>query len=472
MFDAVEVPLALVAALAAGCLWGLVLGPFLRRRRARTTAEVLRKARLSSPPPAFQRLGRTAAADLVLDDPRVREAVLRSAVEKERSQAEAFAEARSYALGMSPSLNVGLYLRLVRGPVRSFLERWFRIRVEYADEAAIRKAMRGVAPVFVMNHRSNLDYVIAATSLSDHAIVSCIVGEWARYWPLESLVRSLGGTFVRRGSNNPLYRAVLAGRVRASVRAGMAQAFFAEGRLSEDGRLGKPKLGMLDYAVRSLDPEGGRDIALVPVSVNYDRVPEDANLQYLKARGWTPTRFRSWWASLGFVAQQVWLRLGRRWRPFGAATVRVGAPLSLRAWLQSRGFAAGPVDRETRSARVTALAAEMMRRIAEDMPVLPVPLMAAVIRRGPKDGVPLPTARDTALRILERLGARRGAFDIPPADRVAAIELGIRLLIQRRFVANRNDRLHILEARRPFLDYYANTIGHLLPDDSFAPSVS
>lgn len=463
------VPLAVFAALVAGCAWGLVLRPLLVRRRARITSEVLRRAGLSAAPPAFQRLGRAAAADLVLNDPRVREAILRAAVESGNSQADAFAEAREYAMEISPSLNAGLYLRLVRGPLKSFLDKWFRIRVEYRDEAALRGALAGATPVFVMNHRSNLDYVIAATSLSDHAIVSCVVGEWARYWPLEPFVRALGGAFLRRGSANPLYRSVLAGQVRTALRSGVAQAFFIEGQLSTDGRLGKPRLGMLDYVVRSLAADTGRDIAFVPVAANYDRVPEDANLQFLKTRGWSPTRLRSWRASLGFVTQQIGLRLRRRWRPFGAATVRVGAPVSLRRWLDQHGFPAGPVDAEVRSARVESLARDLMRRIGENMPVLPVPLVASVLREGPPEGLSLVAAREAALALLDRLGALRGFLDIPRADREPAVELGIRLLLRRHIIARRDGRLHITPARRQFLDYYANTIAHLLADETPAP---
>lgn len=465
----VAVPWVALAALAAGCLYGLVLRRLLWRRRARITSEVLRKAQLSAPPPAFQRLGRAAAADLVLNDARVREAVLRAAVESGASQAETFAEARDYAMEISPSLNAGLYLRFVRGPLKSFLDKWFRIRVEYRDERALRSALAGATPVFVMNHRSNLDYVVAATSLSDHAIVSCVVGEWARYWPLEPFVRAMGGSFLRRGSRSRLYRAVLAAQVRAATRAGVAQAFFIEGRLSADGRLGEPRLGMLEYVVRSLSAAGGRDIAFVPVAANYDRVPEDANLQFLKTRGWSPTRLRSWRASLGFFTQQLGLRLRRRWRPFGAATVRVGAPVSLRQWLEARGFPVGPADAEVRSARVQALAEDLMRRIGRNMPVLPVPLVAAVLRKGPPEGLSLAAAREAALGVLDRLGALRGYFDIPRADREPAVELGIRLLLQRRIVMRKGGRLQIREARRQFLDYYANTIAHLLADETPAP---
>ena len=55
----------------------------------------------------------------------------------------------------------------------------------------------------------------------------------------------------------------------------MTQAVFPEGGLSRDGRLRPPKLGILDYMVRSFDPAGERDIVFVPVGINYDRIFED-----------------------------------------------------------------------------------------------------------------------------------------------------------------------------------------------------
>ena len=67
---------------------------------------------------------------------------------------------------------------------------------------------------------------------------------------------------------------MLAAHVKTAIGAGVPQAFFIEGRFSEDGRLRSPRLGLLDYAVRSFDPETGRDVAFVPVAVNYDRVIE------------------------------------------------------------------------------------------------------------------------------------------------------------------------------------------------------
>src|SRR5690606_18639658 len=103
-------------------------------------------------------------------------------------------------------------------------------------------------------------------------------GEWARIFPLDMLIRAMGAFFVRRGSQNPLYRKVLERYVCMATKSGVCQAVCLEGGLSRDGRLGEPKLGFLDYMLRNYDWQTDRSVVFVPVSVNYDRVLEDQNM--------------------------------------------------------------------------------------------------------------------------------------------------------------------------------------------------
>ena len=470
MLQPVSVPLVVLVLLSAGCLYGLIVRPLWRRRRDRRDTHAFHEAqgRLAIQPSAFQLLKPTSAADLLMVDPLVQEAILKEAERSGVDQCDALARAREYAREIVPSLSAGFYARLLHGHVRRWLLRVFRIRVRYVEEGAIVRAARTSTPVFVLNHRSNLDYAIAATSLADQAILSFAVGDWARYWPLEGWLRALGGFFVRRGSGNPLYRAVLAAHIKTATRAGVPQVFFIEGRLSGDGRLGAPRLGLLDYAVRAFDPETRRDIAFVPVAVNYDRVIEDKNLQLMKAQG-RPSRTGSWRASAAFLGHQFWLRFNRRWQPFGYATLSVGKPVSLRRWLADRDFDPRHANRDERFAEVERLAGQLMERIAEIMPVLPVPLMAAVIRDREAAGLTREEARAAAFEILGSLAKRPGEPDIPEADWDPAVDLGLQLLIQRQMVKMEREQLTILESRRHFVDYYANSIGHLVPGQSAAP---
>ena len=73
-----------------------------------------------------------------------------------------------------------------------------------------------------MNHRSNMDYVLVAFLAAERVALSYAVGEGARVWPLQQLIRSMGAYFVRRDSREPLYRKVLARYVHMAVAGGLA----------------------------------------------------------------------------------------------------------------------------------------------------------------------------------------------------------------------------------------------------------
>ena len=98
------------------------------------------------------------------------------------------------------------------------------------DEDALKTVDPDSAVIFVINHRSNMDYVLVTYMASTSSALSYAVGEWARVWLLQSLMRSMGAYFVRRDSRDPLYRKVLARYVHMAVAGGLAQAVFPGGR--------------------------------------------------------------------------------------------------------------------------------------------------------------------------------------------------------------------------------------------------
>ena len=86
----------------------------------------------------------------------------------------------------------------------------------------------------------------------------------------------------------------------------MTQAVFPEGGLSRDGRLRPPKLGLLDYMVRSFDPAGDRDIFFVPVGISYSRPSRTAALAE-RGRRVERTSGGAVRNTLRFVLRNVWL---------------------------------------------------------------------------------------------------------------------------------------------------------------------
>ncbi|NVK14661.1 MAG: 1-acyl-sn-glycerol-3-phosphate acyltransferase, partial [Rhodobacteraceae bacterium] len=282
--------------------------------------------------------------------------------------------------------------------------------------------------------------------------LSYAVGEWARVWPLSRLIRAMGAYFIRRRSRNDLYRKVLAAYVRLATRGGSTQAMFPEGGLSLDGALAQPRLGLLKYIVEGYDPDR-RDVVFVPVALNYDRVLEDKILTSAAKAG--DRRFK---ARIGLVAlrllRQLWLWMTGRYRRAGYAAVNFGRPLSL------AGFGAGREGDITKP-----LARELMSRISGIVPVLPVPMISAILlRHGP-------LSRAAIEHRLEDLVAAMplAHVHIPRANLSYAAEAGLTQLLRRGLVTEAGGRVAPLADRQDLLEFYANSIRHLMPEDSGLP---
>jgi glycerol-3-phosphate O-acyltransferase len=347
------------------------------------------------------------------------------------------------------------------------LNLFYKVSVEHEQPGALAKLPRDSVLVYLMNHRSNADYVLVSYALAGQVAISYAVGEWARAFPLEHLFKAFGAYFVRRRYREPLYHTVLERYVQLITREGVTQGIFLEGGLTRDGKLRAPKIGLLDYVLGiARDPVYARRIFIVPVAVNYDRVLEDRSLLRELAsreRNERPSRL----AQLGEVFRYVWWNaariLARRWRRYGRAAVTVGAPWPLGPW-----FASQPelftLPKPERLARVQALCDDVMSRIGQLVPVTPVPLACAAIQTFDSDFIP-------RARLLERMSEMRAVL-LELNGYVIRQELTIedtferawRMLRMRRVLAETGDGFAVLPHGRELVSYYANSIAHLLGD--------
>ena len=472
MGDPVTVPLWLFVPIAGFALWSLLdrlLIPsgrwFLRRRLNRLIDTVNRRLDVEIRP--FQLTKRQVLIDRLIYDPQVVAAANDYARENKIPREVAMNEVHRYAREIVPTFNAYVYFRVGYSIARTVARFLYRVRLGFADE----RTLAGVAPdttvVFVMNHRSNMDYVLVAFLAAERTALSYAVGEWARIWPLQQLIRSMGAYFVRRNSNSPIYRRVLERYVHMATNAGVAQAMYPEGGLSRDGRLREPKLGLFDYMLKSFDPKGANDIVFIPVALNYDRVLEDRTL--LRGLDKDAKRRSAWFAlrtALGFWFGQIGLMLRGRWFRFGSACVNFGPPISAKTWLAAHAPAdLRELDKEARFEAIGRLAHDVMAEIARLVPVLPVASVATVLLDAAKDGTgPLDElevkARTQAL--MEHFEARGAKLYVPRGDRDYAISVGLRMLTLRNLVEESADGLFAARAdEHAVLAYYANSIAHL-----------
>jgi len=435
---------------------------FLRRRVNRVIDEINTRLHLEIQP--FKLTRRQALIDLLTYDPKVVEAAVAHARETGQPRERAIAEAKAYAREIVPSFNALIYFRLGYWFAKRVARLLYRLRLGYADEAGLRAIHPKSTVVFVINHRSNMDYVLVAFLAAEHTALSYAVGEWARVWPLAGLVRAMGAYFIRRNSKSPLYRRVLERYVHMATANGVCQALFPEGGLSRDGRLRPPKMGLIDYMVRGFDPKGDRDVVFVPVGLNYDRVLEDRNLlRDLDPALPRPSRLAVARSALGFMARNAGRMASGTWYRFGYACVNFGTPLSLRDWLAGRALDFRDLDPDRRQAEVGLLADALMARIGGIVPVLPVPLVATVLLEAEAPLSPLDVKTRVA-SLMAALASDGARLYIPRGDQDYAIEVGLRHLALRRLAVEAEGLYRASPEGEAVLRYYANSIAHLRPE--------
>ncbi len=423
---------------------------FFRKRAERVIARV--NQRLKRPIEPFKLARRYDMIQRLIYDPEVTKAIVEHAHDNNVPENVAFEKARDYAREIVPSFSATAYFTIGTRLARWLSNSMYRIRVGEFDRDRIEDIDPNASVVFVMNHRSNMDYVLVTYLVAGAGALSYAVGEWARVWPLSAIIRAMGAYFIRRKSRGQLYRKVLARYVQMATRGGVTQAMFPEGGLSLTGRIAPPRLGLLSYIIEGWQP-GDRDIIFVPVALNYDRVLEDRFLIAADKSG--VRRFRPpIWTVLSASASHIWQRLSFRFKPFGTASVGFGQPLELSTFLTT----SGPDP-------VAGVAADLMTRISAVVPVVPVPLVARSLIAGANDvaEVEAHVARDMVL--LTGRGMPIPRRDAAQITRDALENLRTRRLI--RLVGTRIDRT---DAANDILAFYAASIAHhFSPDTSHGP---
>lgn len=409
----------------------------------------------------------------VLADAAVHEAVRVHARETAASEDATWKRVRGYLDEIVPFFNVFAYYKLGYSVSRVLLGMFYKVSVEYERPDPFRGLPRDSIVIYLMNHRSNADYVVVSFVLLGDVSISYAVGEWARAFPLEYIFKSFGSYFIRRRYREPLYHAVLRSYVQLITRNGVTQGIFPEGGLTRDGRLQSGKIGLLDSILGvASDPDIRPRMYVVPVGINYDRVLEDRTLlRELESGGGKPKTSRLTQARevLRYVFWNTGRLLTRRWKRYGRAAVTIGLPMSVDAWLEENeavGVDVLTLDRAERLPRIQAFCDEVLQRIGAIVPVTPVPLTCAALQSFDADYIP-------RAHLFERMSAMRDVLlelngRVVRADRdiEETFDRAYRMLRMRRIIARTGVGYVVLPHGKPLISYYANSIVHLLGDFS------
>ncbi|NNK77648.1 MAG: glycerol-3-phosphate acyltransferase, partial [Litoreibacter sp.] len=155
---------------------------FFRRRAERVVARL--NKRLTRPIQPFKLARRHDMIQQILYDPDVIRAVNEHADNEGVPDNVAFETAERYAREIVPAFSATLYfafgIRLARWLAKSL----YRVRMLNRDPEVLNGIDPDATVVFVINHRSNMDYVLVTYLVAPDSALSYAVGEWARVWPL------------------------------------------------------------------------------------------------------------------------------------------------------------------------------------------------------------------------------------------------------------------------------------------------
>lgn len=406
--------------------------------------------------------------EMLLADPEIAIAVREHSLEHDLDEPATWRQVESYIEEIVPFFNILTYYKIGLMVSRSVLNLFYKVSAEYAGHAR-PELPRDSIVIYLMNHRSNADYVLVGYVLSGRVAISYAVGEWARTFPLEYIFKSFGAYFVRRKYRERLYHTVLERYVQLITSNGVTQGIFLEGGLSRDGKIGKAKIGLLDYVLGAgRDPSLRARLHVVPIAINYDRVLEDRSLlrelDAREGRSRPPRR-----TQLAEVVRFVWWNLARlvarRWKRYGRAAVVVGDAFPLAPWFANQDREVGDlfaIPRPERLARVQQLADFALAKIAAIIPVTPVCLACAAIQSFDGDFIAhgkLLERMSEMRDVLRDLNARVVHYDGSIEE---TFDRAWRMLRMRRILVQSGEGYAILPMNRPLISYYANSIAHLL----------
>lgn len=286
-----------------------------------------------------------------------------------------------------PFFNLLSYYKIGYAISNMFLNALYEVVIDDENAEKMHKIPRDAAVVFVMNHRSNVDYILVAFMLARNISISYAVGEWARVWPLEYIFKSFGAYFLRRQYREKLYHLVLEKYIQMISRHGVTQGIFIEGGLTRDGKFRDTKIGLLDYILKIKDDKDFKnEIVFIPVGINYDWVLEDRVLIKEWKDHKEKTGFRDNIASLirlsvrgpvMLIFNFIRLITGK-FKQHGYASVSFGDPVPVSEFLNhNKKFF--KVDRHERLALIKNFADDLLTRIGSVVPVTPVCLTAKAI---------------------------------------------------------------------------------------------
>jgi glycerol-3-phosphate O-acyltransferase len=190
----------------------------------------------------------------------------------EEVQAEGEACLAELATVQSP-LGIDAYRRFMK-PMHAYA---WTVEVDRDGLEPLRELNRRHALVFLPTHRSYVDPLVLQEALQTNDLPRNHVlgGDNMSWWPLGPIGKRAGIVWIRRNfGSDRVYKLAVREFLGHLVAKRFNLEWYIEGGRTRTGKLRPPKLGLLRYLTEAIDDDRTEDVALVPVSIVYDRLRE------------------------------------------------------------------------------------------------------------------------------------------------------------------------------------------------------
>ena len=136
--------------------------------------------------------------------------------------------------------------------------------------------------VYLPCHRSHLDYILLSWLLYRHGLMvpHVAAGDNLNIPVVGGILRRGGAIFMRRSfKDDPLYATIFRAYLTLMLHRGHSIEYFIEGGRSRSGRLLSAKAGLLKMTLEAWQQSPEKPLALIPVSISYDRLVESQSYQ-------------------------------------------------------------------------------------------------------------------------------------------------------------------------------------------------
>lgn len=415
---------------------------------------------------------RSVIIDGLLRSPAVRQAIAREVAAGEKSEAKVHRRARAICDEIAANYSTTTLSFLERVMTQVF-NRIFR-GIDARGLERVRALAQTHEVIYLASHRSHLDYLLISYVLYHAGVVPphIAAGVNLNFWPIGGMLRRGGAFYLRRSfKGDALYTTIFRSYVDMLIARGYSISFYPEGGRSRTGRLLSPKTGLMAMVVESALRQRTRKVAIVPIYVGYDRVPE-AGSYARELRG----------AQKQKESAQGLLKATRvLTKSFGKPYISFGEPLRLQefadgcidGWRQGFGTPLSPQRPDGFNDMIAALAAEVMRRINAAVVAYPVALTAVALLAAPQKAASEADLRyqvDLLIRLL-KAQPYSPTMVLPEERPDAVLEWAAPIARLSRIPHDWGDLLIAEGKEATLLTYYRNNIQHLFALPSLIASM-